>query len=84
MTAVAGPARTDLRGLAGQDPYARIVSPPLDFEPQGLGISQKHPDFVRFVNAVLAQMRSDGQWARSYAQWIGTPVPAPPPARYRD
>jgi polar amino acid transport system substrate-binding protein len=75
---------TDLHGLEGQDPYARIVSPLLDFEPQGLGISQQHPDFVRFVNAVLAQMRSDGQWASSYAQWIGTPVPAPPPARYKD
>jgi polar amino acid transport system substrate-binding protein len=75
---------TDLIGLEGQDPYAQIVSPRLDFEPQGLGISQKHPDFVRFVNAVLAQMRSDGQWATSYAQWIGTPVPAPPPARYKD
>jgi ABC-type amino acid transport substrate-binding protein len=37
---------------------------------------------VRFVNAVLAQMRADGQSALSYAHWIGTPVPAPPPARY--
>jgi polar amino acid transport system substrate-binding protein len=75
---------TDLDGLRGQDPYAKIVSPRLDFEPQGLGISQQHPDFVRFVNAVLAQMRSDGQWASSYAHWIGTPVPPPPPARYKD
>lgn len=74
---------TVLLGLADQDPYARIVSPPLDFEPEGLGISQRHPDFVRFVNAVLARMRSDGQWAASYARWIGTPVPAPPPLRYR-
>jgi polar amino acid transport system substrate-binding protein len=74
---------TDLHGLQGQDPYARIVSPSLDFEPQGLGISQQHPDFVRFVNAVLAQMRSDGQWAQSYAHWIGKPIP-PPPISYRD
>lgn len=73
---------TVLLGLAAQDPYARIVSPLLDSEPEGLGISQQHPDFVRFVNAVLAQMRADGQWASSYARWIGTPVPAPPPARY--
>jgi polar amino acid transport system substrate-binding protein len=73
---------TVLLGLAAQDPYARIVSPLLDSEPEGLGISQQHPGFVRFVNAVLAQMRSDGQWATSYARWIGTPVPAPPPARY--
>jgi len=73
---------TVLLGLAAQDPYARIVSPLLDSEPEGLGISQEHPDFVRFVNAVLVQLRSDGQWAQSYARWIGTPVPAPPPARY--
>lgn len=74
---------TVLLGLADQDPYARIASPPLDFEPEGLGISQQHPDFVRFVNAVLARMRGDGQWAASYARWIGTPVPALPPAHYR-
>jgi polar amino acid transport system substrate-binding protein len=74
---------TVLLGLADQDPYARIVSPPLDFEPEGLGISQQHPDFVRFVNAVLARMRSDGQWAASYARWVGTPVPTLPLAHYR-
>ena len=73
---------TVLLGLADQDPYARIVSPPLNSEPEGLGMSRLHPDFVRFVNAVLAQLHSDGQWAASYARWIGTPVPAPPPARY--
>ena len=73
---------TVLLGLKAQDPYARIVSPLLDSEPEGFGISQEHPDFVRFVNAVLAQMRADGQWTASYARWIGTPVPAPPPARY--
>jgi len=45
--------------------------------------SKRHPDFVRFVNAVLAKMRANGQWAASYARWIGAPVPAPPKARYR-
>jgi len=60
------------------------TSPPLNSEPEGLGISRLHPDFVRFVNAVFARMHSDGQWAASYARWIGTPVPAPPRAgRYR-
>jgi polar amino acid transport system substrate-binding protein len=73
---------TVLLGLAGQDPYARIVSPLLDSEPQGLGMSKLHPDLVRFVNAVLAQMRGDGRWAASYVRWIGSPVPAPPQARY--
>jgi hypothetical protein len=28
-------------------------------------------------------MRADGQWAASYAHWIGAPAPAPPKARYQ-
>ena len=71
-----------LDGLAAQDPWTKLVGPRLTDEPYGLAISQQHPDFVRFVNAVLAQLRTDGQWAASYAHWIGTPVPAPPPAQY--
>jgi len=73
-----------LDGLKAQDPWTKLVGPPLTDEPYGLAISKQHPDFVRFVNAVLQQMRTDGQWAASYARWIGTPVPAPPPAQYRD
>jgi polar amino acid transport system substrate-binding protein len=73
-----------LAGFAAQDPETKIVGPALENEPYGLAISQQHPDFVRFVNAVLAKMRSDGQWAAIYRHWIGTPVPLPPPARYRD
>ena len=38
--------------------------------------------FVAFVNAVLEQLRTDGQWSASYAHWIGTPVPAPSAAEY--
>ena len=72
-----------LAGLAAQDPWTRMVGPRFTSEPYGLAISKQHPDFVRFVNAVLARLRSDGQWAASYAHWVGTPVPAPPPARYR-
>jgi polar amino acid transport system substrate-binding protein len=72
-----------LAGLAAQDPWTKIVGPRFSNEPYGLAISQQHPDFVRFVNAVLQQMRTDGQWAASYAHWIGTPVPAPPPAHYK-
>jgi polar amino acid transport system substrate-binding protein len=72
-----------LAGLAAQDPRTKIVGPRFSNEPYGLAISQQHPDFVRFVNAVLQRLRADGQWAASYARWIGTPAPAPPPARYK-
>jgi len=71
-----------LAGLEAQDPFTKIVGPELTDEPYGLAISNQHPDFVRFVNAVLAQERADGAWAASYAHWVGTPVPHPPTAQY--
>lgn len=82
---VAGISTDDsiLAGLKAQDPYTKIVGRRLVDVPYGLAISQQHPDFVRFVNAVLARLRADGQWAASYRRWIGSPVPPPPPAQYR-
>ena len=71
-----------LAGLAAQDPWTKLIGPGLTDEPYGLAISKQHPDFVVFVNAVLEQLRTDGQWSASYAHWIGTPVPAPPTAQY--
>ena len=71
-----------LDGLAAQDPFTKLIGPRLTDEPYGLAISKQHPDFVAFVNAVLQQLRTNGQWAASYAHWVGTPVPAPPPAQY--
>ncbi len=71
-----------LDGLAAQDPWTKLIGPRLTSEPYGLAISKQHPDFVRFVNAVLQQLRTDGQWKASYAHWIGTPVPHPPSAQY--
>jgi polar amino acid transport system substrate-binding protein len=71
-----------LYGLAAQDPFTKVVGPPLTDEPYGLAISKQHPDFVRFVNAVLAEERAGGEWAASYARWIGTPVPPLPRAQY--
>jgi polar amino acid transport system substrate-binding protein len=71
-----------LDGLAAQDPWTKLVGPPLTDEPYGLAISRQHPEFVRFVNAVLQQLRTNGQWAASYRHWIGTPVIPVPPAHY--
>jgi len=71
-----------LDGLAAQDPWTKLVGPQLTDEPYGLAISKQHPEFVRFVNAVLQQLRTDGQWKASYAHWLGHPVPNPPSAHY--
>ena len=75
-----------LAGLQAQDPETKLVGPRFTFEPHGVAVSQNSPDLVRFVNAVLEQMRTDGQWTALYKQWIGNrlgPVPAPPAADYR-
>jgi polar amino acid transport system substrate-binding protein len=72
-----------LAGLKAQDPWTKIVGRVFTSEPYGLAISKMHPDFVRFVNAVLQQLRTDGQWAADYRHWVGTPAPAPPPAKYK-
>ena len=71
-----------LDGLAAQDPWTKIIGPRLTNEPYGLAISKQHPEFVRFVNAVLQQLRTDGQWKASYARWLGLRPKAPPAAQY--
>jgi len=77
---------TILAGLAAQDPYAFVVkAPAFTKEPYGLGVSKKHPEFAQFINGVLAQMRTDGQWKKSYDTWLKAalgPAPAPPAAVY--
>ena len=77
---------TILAGLAAQDPYAVVVkAPAFTQEPYALGIAKTHPEFVKFVNGVLQQMRTDGQWTTAYNTWLKAalgPAPAPPAAVY--
>jgi polar amino acid transport system substrate-binding protein len=77
-----------LYGLQAQDPYTKIVGARFTDEPYGMAIDKGHPELVRFVNGVLAQMRGDGTWASIYEKWLGgvthAPAPAPPQAHYRD
>jgi len=76
-----------LAGFQAQDPYTKIVGPPLTDEPYGMAINQDHPEFVRFVNGVLDGMRADGIWSAIYAKWLSPVVgtsPPPPDPHYRD
>jgi polar amino acid transport system substrate-binding protein len=77
---------TVLEGMAAQDPYAKVVGPRFTDEPYGMAINLAHPEFTRFVNAVLERVRSDGTWKAIYAKWLGRfgPVPDPPIAKYRN
>jgi polar amino acid transport system substrate-binding protein len=75
-----------LLGFTAQDPNTQIVGSSLGDVPYGMAISKAHPDFVRFVNGVLARLERDGTWQRLYAKWLGDftrgPAPGPPPAQY--
>lgn len=63
---------TVLAGLAAQDPYAVVPTGQEAFseEPYGIAINLGNADLVRFVNAVLEQMRADGSWQESYDEWL--------------
>jgi polar amino acid transport system substrate-binding protein len=74
-----------LESLVKQDPYTKIVGPVLADEPYGLAISKAHPDFVRFVNAVLRDEEASGAWKASYGKWVAEPgvsIPDPPRVGY--
>jgi polar amino acid transport system substrate-binding protein len=60
-----------LWGFELQDPNTRIVTLPradaIHVEPYGLAVAKSHPELVRFMNAVLEQMRLDGRWEQLYS-----------------
>jgi polar amino acid transport system substrate-binding protein len=75
-----------LAGLAAQDPYAKVVGARFTEEPYGMAMSNQHPEFTRFVNAVLAKNQADGTWKATYDKWLGTQfgaAPNPPAAEYK-
>ncbi|TCC36862.1 glutamate ABC transporter substrate-binding protein [Kribbella sindirgiensis] len=76
---------TVLAGDVAQDPYAKVLPERFSDEPYGLGISLTHPEFVKFVNVVLQQMKDDGRWKTSYDKWFALALgkaPVPPVAVY--
>jgi polar amino acid transport system substrate-binding protein len=76
---------TILYGLAAQDPYAKVVGDRFTQEPYGMAMAQTHPEFTRFVNAVLQQERTDGTWTATYDKWLSDfgKAPVPPKAEYK-
>ena len=80
---------TVLAGFAAQDPTTEVVADkPFTAEPYGLGMPKDNVDFVRFVNGVLEDVRSNGRWAQIYQRWLidthalQPPIPEPPQPVY--
>lgn len=74
---------TILAGLQAQDPkFTEVVGARISEEPYGMAINREDPEFVRFVNSVLADLRASGRWAALYRAHIGTALgetdPRPP------
>jgi polar amino acid transport system substrate-binding protein len=70
---------TILAGMAAQDPYAKVIGQKFTDEPYAIAMSKAHPEFARFVNAVLERNRADGTWKKTYERWLGDFGAAPPP-----
>lgn len=71
---------TILAGLRAQDRTGtKIVGEPFTKEYYGIGIPKENEDMVRFVNAVLENIRG-GAWQASYDRWLREHLgPASPP-----
>lgn len=75
---------TILAGMAEQDPTTKIVGDRFTSELYGVGIPKDSEDMVRFVNAVLEDVRG-GAWQKSYDRWLREALGAasPPAPTYR-
>jgi polar amino acid transport system substrate-binding protein len=70
-----------LKGLAAQDEDMEVIGPAFTDEPHGMAFPLSSGDFVRFANALLEQMKRDGEWQRLYDTWVKEPLGAQPPPR---
>jgi polar amino acid transport system substrate-binding protein len=72
-----------LVGMAAQDATLTIVptnGSALSDEPYGLGLPPGRDEWVRYVNAVLEDVRASGRWDQHYQEWLGDELgPMTPP-----
>ena len=76
---------TILAGMAAQDPTLKVVGEQFTQENYGIGIPKDNEDMVRYVNAVLDEIRSTGVWQDSYHKWVEPSLgsASPPSPQYR-
>lgn len=60
-----------LYGMAKQDPNYRVVSEIFTEEPYGIGMRKGEDELVQLVNAVIKEMKDNGEYDKLYEKWIG-------------
>jgi polar amino acid transport system substrate-binding protein len=81
-----------LYGMVATDPTVEVEAdllPGVDTQSNyGIAIAKDRLDLVRFVNAVLDDLRTNGKWAELHKTWLEEPLripdAEPPQPRYRD
>jgi polar amino acid transport system substrate-binding protein len=68
-----------------QDPLNTVILPEMiSTQHYGIAIPKENTDLVRFVNAVLQQMRENERLEFLYDWWLGDDHPPIPDPDYRD
>lgn len=60
-----------LAGQKAQDDKISLVGEDLTTDPYGIGVPDGDSDMQEFVNSVLDEMLSNGEWEAIYDQWVG-------------
>ncbi|MFI6579826.1 glutamate ABC transporter substrate-binding protein [Embleya sp. NPDC050493] len=69
-----------LESLREQDPRLEVVGPTAVEEVKGIAVPKGQTDFVRFLNGVLEQLKSNNRWQELYDKWLRVSLgPAKPP-----
>jgi polar amino acid transport system substrate-binding protein len=67
--------------MGRHDPNLVVAVPPFEpYSKYGAAMKQGRPEFVKFVNGVIQNLKSSGRWMEIYTRNIGMAAPAPPPA----
>jgi putative glutamine transport system substrate-binding protein len=69
-----------LQGMQKKASGYRLLDEKLTFEPYAIGFKKGNPEWVEFVNGVLADMKKNGKWKEVFARNVGTTI-EPPPAK---
>jgi aspartate/glutamate/glutamine transport system substrate-binding protein len=56
----------------------KFVGENLDYNYYGIGLAKGHPEFVKFLNDWLADLRTTGKWKEIYKKNLPGDVPEPP------